>query len=456
MTKRKLLTLNLLSIYTLIMMAGIINSYNVKTLLSFFLLSLPVVFIYMKIYVKMLSTTFFFIIFYLMLFYIQPIYNLLIEYHYTQYNMESIKVLTFLSVLGLLLFCIGNCVLTEEDWEFTKVYIEFTSIKKAVYFISSITIISLILIFIDIGTFNIMSLSRLSLKTGSIFHTFATYGFYTTSIMFFLISFTSKVRSKLNITFWIIIFVVFEILIFMLYRTRSLLVVHSAAIIVGYYYSNLYGYNLKRNKISPKIITIILSVVVFVLAISSRFIRGALQPGGNIVDLNFDLEIYLRESIMNGDIGYSSLVLDVINYVDKNKSFLFGQSYYRLLFIFIPRFLWPDKPLSSQRIVATWLEPGVEGLTLPPGIIGDTYINFGIFGIFLLVIFGMLFAHLDNDITINNFMLWSVSATWIFHLVRGGFTNPLLIFFVLSIVLKFIYKKFFYNVYTYPLTIRDQ
>src|SRR5690625_2430295 len=101
MTKRKLLTLNLLSIYTLIMMAGIINSYNVKTLLSFFLLSLPVVFIYMKIYVKMLSTTFFFIIFYLMLFYIQPIYNLLIEYHYTQYNMESIKVLTFLSVLGL-------------------------------------------------------------------------------------------------------------------------------------------------------------------------------------------------------------------------------------------------------------------------------------------------------------------------------------------------------------------
>ncbi|MEC5423399.1 O-antigen polymerase [Virgibacillus sp. C22-A2] len=445
MTRKKIYMLIFLVIYTSIISLYILNSHDEKTLLFTFLLALFPVIMYMVAYIKLFSATFFFILFYLMLFFVQPIYNLLIEYHYYQYSFESLKTLTLMSVLGILLFCIGNCVLVGKEIKLKKIYLEKVAVRKVIILIGVVTFVSVIFCFIDAGTLNIMNLSRLELKNPSIFRLLATYGFYMTSILFFLVFFTVKARQHSNVLKWILIFILLETLIFMLFRTRSLLVVHSASVLVGYYYSGLYGYNKYKNYLSPKIITLFLGVLVFLLAITSRFFRGFLQPGQNIESFDFDLKLFLESSIMSGDIGYSTRVLDVINYVPLYNDFLNGQSYYRLLFSVIPRSIWRDKPENTQQIVASWLEPDIEGMSVPPGIIGDAYINFGLVGLVILILFGFFFAILDKKLSIKHFMLWAVSATWIFHLVRGGFTNPLIIFAMLFIVINFINYKFFNN-----------
>ena len=447
MSMKKLLTFTFLSVSTFIIIFFIFNSKDEKTLLSSFLLTLPIVLIYMKLYIKTFSASFFFIVFYIMLFFVQPIYNLTVEYHYSIYSFDLIRKMTILSVVGLLLFCIGNCLfMPNKKLELKQVFLGKKSIRKANIFIFMITLFSLLLCFIDLGTFNILNVSRIDLKnSGSAFRLIATFGFYTTSIMFFLVFFTSKARKKTNVIMWILIFIAFEILIFLLFRTRSLLVVHSAAVLVGFYYSGLYCYNKNKKGISAKLITVILSTFVFVVAISSRFFRGHLQPGQSIGNFDFDIKTFLEFSIQSGDIGYSTTVMNVINYVSQHDSFLHGQSYYRLLYTIIPRFIWSDKPENTQRIVAGWLEPGLKDQTIPPGIIGDAYINFGMMGILILVVFGMFFALLDKKLSAKSFIVWAFSATWIFHIVRGGFTNPILIFITLYAVLTFINMRYFHK-----------
>lgn len=443
MTWKKIFMISFLSIYMVLILLFIINADDERSLLSTFIFTIPVVIIYMANYVKLFSTSFFFLLFYLMLFFIQPIYNLLVEYHYYHYSFETIQMMTVLAIVGILLYCIGNCLLAGKKPTLKKIFIEKKAIRQATILVALITFISIILCFIDVGTLNIVNLSRRQLNESSILRLFATYGLYTTSIMFFLVFFTVKARRRSNVLKWILIFIFLEILIFMLFRTRSLLVVHSAAVLVGYYYSSLYGYNKFKSRLSPKLITFTLGIGVFLVAIVSRFFRGFLQPGQSVSNFDFDLKNFLELSIQSGDIGYTTKVLDVINYVPLHHDFLLGQSYYRILFIGIPRSIWPDKPPNTQQIVADWLEPGVPGMSVPPGIIGDAYINFGVFGVLLLFFFGMFFALLDKKLSVKNFMLWAVSATWIFHLVRGGFTNPLLIFVMLFTVLSIINYKIF-------------
>src|SRR5699024_11030116 len=106
---------------------------------------------YMAVYVKMFSATFFFIVFYLMLFFVQPIYNLLIEYNYQQYAFDTIKTLTILAILGILLFCIGNCFFANKKITLNKVFLEQTVVKKVIILISFITLVSIFLCFFYAG-----------------------------------------------------------------------------------------------------------------------------------------------------------------------------------------------------------------------------------------------------------------------------------------------------------------
>ncbi|MBA2175366.1 oligosaccharide repeat unit polymerase [Halobacillus locisalis] len=351
--------------------------------------------------------------------------------------------MTTLSVIGILYFCIGNCLLVGKKTKLDKMYIKKGAIKKATVLIGLVTLVSILFSFIDAGTLNIMSLSRMELKNATFFRLIATYGFYTTSIMYFLVFFTVKARRRTNVLKWLLIFIILETLIFMLFRTRSMLVVHSASVMIGYYYSGLYGYNKYNSRVSPKFITMAMGVGLFLVAITSRFLRGFLQPNQNITNFDFDLKAFLEASIQSGDIGYSTTVLDVINYVPATQDLLGGQSYYRLLFIAVPRSIWENKPLNTQQVVANWLAPEIPGMSIPPGIIGDAYINFGVSGILILLIIGVFFSSLDRKLSIKNFMVWAVSATWIFHLVRGGFTNPLIIFLMLFVVSTFINYRIF-------------
>jgi hypothetical protein len=132
-----------------------------------------------------------------------------------------------------------------------------------------------------------------------------------------------------------------------------------------------------------------------------------------------------------GDLGFAPVVFDVLAYVPERADYLYGQSYYRLLFAPIPRLIWPDKPPNTQRIVASWLHPGVAQQTTPPGIQGDLYINFGYAGVLGFLVFGWMLGLLDRERGLFRALAVGGGVTPVFHLVRGGFTNPMLLLAVL-------------------------
>jgi oligosaccharide repeat unit polymerase len=429
----------------------IFNFVNIKSLLLLYFSSILIVIIYYINYVKFLSTTFVFILFYIMLFYTQPILFLLLDIPFN-FSTNTVATYSIMATLGLNLFLIGN-VLQFKSLKINNYIIEikYKYFNRTIIFLSLLTILLIIFLFVDVGTINILTESRSSLKEGTILRTVASKGLHVVSILIILIVFSYRSRSKQKNLIWLLFFIFFEILIFLFFRTRTLIVEHIFALAVSYYYSNKIRIDKEienkkfyshRNLRKLMIITIL--ALIFLFAIISRFYRGTLEPGSSENNFNIDIKHFIILSIENGDLGYSSTVMKLIESVPNSFNFLNGQSYYRILFIFIPRFLWEDKPFNTQQIVANWFFPERLGLSIPPGIIGDLYINFGKVGIFGMFFYGIFFRLLDQKFIKYRYFLWAFSGAWIFHLVRGGFTNPILILLMLLISLIII-NKFLLN-----------
>jgi len=86
-------------------------------------------------------------------------------------------------------------------------------------------------------------------------------------------------------------------------------------------------------------------------------------------------------------------LLFIISKVPSCADYQYGYVYYVQLVNPIPRFLWPDKPTLDAGLLMADLygEVNARGeahLTISPGLIGEMYLNFGVFGIMGLSFFG--------------------------------------------------------------------
>lgn len=97
-----------------------------------------------------------------------------------------------------------------------------------------------------------------------------------------------------------------------------------------------------------------------------------------------------------------------IETVPSRFKYIYGRSYVSLLFGFVPRAIWSEKPLSYSSDIAfrqrtnfpiesadDWLS--VNQYSLSPGFIGEAYANFGILGVILLsYLFGVFTKYFDS------------------------------------------------------------
>ena len=73
----------------------------------------------------------------------------------------------------------------------------------------------------------------------------------------------------------------------------------------------------------------------------------------------------------------------------------YGNQLLGVLLFFVPRSIWADKPISSGHIIAGHLNLDLDNISM--NILGEGYMNFGLIGIFLFVIFfGVLCGLLDK------------------------------------------------------------
>ena len=243
------------------------------------------------------------------------------------------------------------------------------------------------------------------------------------------------------------VLILVDVFLIIAYRVRTPVVLHLIAVSVGILYlkhrvaivrvTPLEG----LRRIDSRQLIKKMAVVLFVVGMLGMYVRAVRGYIGNTNDLAFlkqdltkiiELAIAL-DSALGGDLGYTPTVFRVIEYVPDRHEYLGGQSYYRLLFTLTPRFVWADKPDNTGLIVGRWFFPGTVVQSNPPGVMGDLYINFGYAGILGFILFGLVFARLDNASSIAYYLAVAASFATIFHFVRGAFTNIVLQFIVLYI-----------------------
>ena len=126
---------------------------------------------------------------------------------------------------------------------------------------------------------------------------------------------------------------------------------------------------------------------------------------------------------------------------------LYGESSSFLLYFWIPRSFWPNKPtMLGNWFIREYRSGFSEGHSASFGFTGDLYADFGYFSLFFIFILGILLKRAENfkDKAINsnnfNIILGAMLYPFVFFFVRSPVTS---IITFLSIIL---YYKLFKNI----------
>ena len=132
----------------------------------------------------------------------------------------------------------------------------------------------------------------------------------------------------------------------------------------------------------------------------------------------------------------------LVDQVPAGLEFQWGKTFLSFFTLPIPSTFWPDKLLPSPGIftLAFWPDMWLErGTTIPPGMFGEWYMNFGCVGVFVgAVLLSFVFERYYSDVCLRervdaaSLLYYSVLVATLLHYVRGELTAPTLL--LLSIV----------------------
>lgn len=267
-------------------------------------------------------------------------------------------------------------------------------------------------------------------------------GLLYTSYLKLLFSTNRKQKIK---SFLIIILVIIFALLFMFGR-RILIYPTIAAIIIYIYWKNKSPSLLKMGSISIGTIFIGLPLL---MSIRTFGIKEGFFNFLNII--MGDYKQYINYLSIGTDVTYSYSLAAIIVSDNVRVTLL---TLFKPLFIFIPRNIWPDKPGAlSETLVQKLNLPFEEGMSIPPGLIGESYVYMGEIGVILAgVIFGVVCGIVDNysqhlrnidkgKYSINLIMITLISIQIIMGSIRGdtatNIQEALYLFIPLWIILKF-------------------
>jgi hypothetical protein len=218
---------------------------------------------------------------------------------------------------------------------------------------------------------------------------------------------------------------------FLLLRQRTHIATFFFAVVIGWlvFARNRTIGERPFDVIRTRPVSVALVAASVVLLVGSMFVvriaRGHIDVGGNpgqVLEMPVDDIVRYgtsREAQFGSDIGYTPTVLRILEVVPDTHDFLWGSSYYRPLTMLGDS---ESRPPETSRLVGSWYAPGT-GLTRPPGFNGDAYLNFGMGGLAVFVLWGAALGMLDKRNTQTQWMLAAISFGVMFHFARGSFNN---------------------------------
>lgn len=137
----------------------------------------------------------------------------------------------------------------------------------------------------------------------------------------------------------------------------------------------------------------------------------------------------LRAEFFGNFIQLQTMVV-LVGRVPHELHYQLGRTYLATVTMPVPRGLWPDKPLPSTGVftLAFWPDSWLmNGTTLPPGLFGEFYLNFGWAGVavgaFLFARFGrwLLARHAARPMDPERVLVYALFVSMCAHYVRGDF-----------------------------------
>lgn len=343
------------------------------------------------------------------------------------------------SIIGLLFYMLGYSIglgrkskafsplLGEDDWNKTKTVI-------FVAFLFTLAIIG-IAVFADRagGISNIISTPRRmrsTIRAGSPYFYFLTYYLLIgTLILYASMIGSGKIRIR---KIFIICVCMAGILVtsFVMSGSRRNVIVMLITMVVFWHYY-------KKRMTTGKIIG------AFGLIVCLFMFFGIIRAFMHDLDRVFELTRSAVERAPTSELLYTLMAgnvyrmfLVLLSNVPESYGFLWGSSYYRLLFVGIPRAIWSGKPKNISQMFPELMMPEYRGRNIVTSVtlLGEMYWNFSFVGIILgMFLFGILSKVLYRYLMKNKenkgaVLIYAVTVCYFMELFRGTFHTTTLLY----------------------------
>lgn len=260
-----------------------------------------------------------------------------------------------------------------------------------------------------------------------------------------LVRLTKKRRGLFEVTLYII-YTAFIIALIALQGQKStifIIAVTSAVIL-----------NVRVKKIGIVPISIF-SVLLFLALMAYHIFKQEYLVLGRIVSISggeqfwSSLSDFLNQQIFGNFMQLQSMSV-LIEGMPDPLEFQYGQTYLAGLLLLVPRFIFPDKPLPSTGVFTEAFWPDAWrslGTTLPPGVFGEAYMNFGTLGALVLgLLGGFMMGRLRKGLTVNPscdmaLINYAVAVASMLHFFRGELASVAYLALSIALPCRFLMKS---------------
>ncbi|MGY4818552.1 oligosaccharide repeat unit polymerase [Pseudomonas chlororaphis subsp. piscium] len=195
----------------------------------------------------------------------------------------------------------------------------------------------------------------------------------------------------------------------------------------------------------------VLGFVMFVSLMIYHLLKQELLATGRFFFINEEQGVFLSfvhllATQFTGNLMQLQTMTVLVDAMPKGLEWQNGSTLLMIVLILIPSGLFPDKPLTAAGVFtgAFWPDKWLmEGTTLPPGIFGELYMNFGALGVlfgglFLGLLWGRLYgAVIYNPKSDRALGVYALAVASMLHLFRGELASVALL--VASILIPFLF-----------------
>lgn len=206
-------------------------------------------------------------------------------------------------------------------------------------------------------------------------------------------------------------------------------------------------------KIKRKQIIIIIAVVVVVILINF-FMRQYRMIGMENVEVKETFELFDWKQIFSNE-GIFHMDMLIIDNINSNIDLQLGKENAFILYFWVPRFIWPNKPTMTGYWVVRELDPGnySTGHSASGGFLFAALVDFGVIGgVLFCLIYGLLLSVIEKFYLKYRFTRYNPLIIYIsliiftvFFMIRSLQTAliSLIIYYIIGILpYYFIFKRF--------------